>query len=275
MPSEVKLTAHEIIDIIESVAPLSQQEGWDNSGLQVGQRETEVARVLLCTDIDEKIIEEAVAKDCQMVISHHPLLFRGLKRIEGITRPERCVIKAIKNNIVLYSSHTAMDTYLYGVSGRMAEKLGIKDYKILSVSSPKKVDDEVLPVGLGVIGYLPEKMTLYAFFDLLKAAFGVTAIRYVEKSFTDGSDNLVQKVALCGGAGVELTEQAIAQSADIYVTADVKYHDMQAVEGRINLCDIGHFESEQYTKEIFAELLSNYNIDCVMAENDVNLVKTY
>ena len=264
MPNEDNLTAREIINIIESVAPLSQQEGWDNSGLQIGRRETEVAQVLLCTDVTDDIVEEAVRKDCQMIISHHPLLFHGLKRIEGLTREERCAIKAIQQGIVIYSSHTAMDTCLHGVSGRMAEKLGMTDYKILSPSGAES--------GLGVIGYLQDSLSLQEFLQLLKQTFLCPCIRYSERL---SKENMIHKVALCGGAGSEFMEDAIADKADAYVTADIKYHEMQAADGRINLFDIGHFESEQFTKEIFKELLEGYDVKCVIAEEDKSCVKVY
>ncbi len=264
MQNEANLTAREIIDIIESVAPLSQQEGWDNSGLQTGRRETEVARVLLCTDVQDETVEEAVRKGCQMIISHHPLLFHGLKRIEGLTREERCAIKAIQHGIVIYSSHTAMDTYLHGVSGRMAEKLGIKDYEILS---PEGGD-----TGLGVTGELQKPLGLEEFLMLLKQTFHTTCIRYTEKK---QENNIISKVALCGGAGSEFMENAIRQGADAYVTADVKYHEMQAADGRINMFDIGHFESEQFTKEVFEDLLRDHDVECVIAESDTSCVKAY
>ena len=258
------MTAYEIINIIESVAPLSQQEGWDNSGLQVGRRETEVARVLLCTDISDEIIEEAREKGCQMIISHHPLLFRGLKRIEGVTRQERCVISAIKDGIVMYSSHTAMDTYLHGVSGRMAEKMGVRDYKILCPEGGE--------TGLGVIGKLEETMLLHDFIGKLKKVFNSECIRYTEKQV---EENVVSVVAMCGGAGSEFIETAISQGADVYVSADMKYHEMQSADGRINLIDIGHFESEQFTKEVFRDLLQGYDVECVLAERDKSCVKVF
>ncbi len=258
------MTAHEIINIIESVAPLSQQEGWDNSGLQIGKRETKVARVLLCTDISDKIIEEAIAKDCQMIISHHPLLFHGLKRIEGLTREERCVIKAIQEGLVVYSSHTAMDTWLHGVSGKMAEKMGISQYQILSSTGEN--------IGLGVIGELQKQMLLPEFLEMLKLQFRCKSIKYVER---DGKNNLISKVAMCGGAGSDFMETAIEQKADAYVSADFKYHELQSADGRINVFDIGHFESEQYTKEIFRDLLHSYDVEAILAEEDKNIVQTY
>ena len=253
------MSANEIINIIESVAPLSQQEGWDNSGLQVGNRETEVARVLLCTDICDQTIEEAVAENCQMIISHHPLLFHGLKRIEGISRPERCVIRAIQTGIVLYSSHTAMDSILHGVSGKMAEKLGISDYKILSPAEAE--------TGFGVIGKLSESLALEDFLSLVKQTFRTPVIRYVKRN--ESEKNMISTVALCGGAGSDFLEDAIIQGADAYVSADLKYHELQSADGRINVLDIGHFESEQFTKEIFRDLLKD-KVECLLAKTDIS-----
>ena len=257
------MTAREVINIIESVAPLTQQEGWDNSGLQVGSRETQVAQVLLCTDITDAVVQEAIDKQCQMIISHHPLLFHGLKTIEGLTPQERCVIKALRYGLVLYSSHTAMDCYLHGVSGRMAEKLGINKYHILAEVSQD--------TGLGVIGRLPMPLSFKEFLKKVKDTFCVPAVRYVAKS---SAENKITTVAMCGGAGSEFMDEAIKQGADAYISADFKYHEFQKADGRINVLDIGHFESEQYTKEIFAELLCG-KVDCVFADSDKSPIKFY
>ncbi len=254
----------EVINIIESVAPLSIQEGWDNSGLQVGVKEAEVASVLLCTDITEAILDEAIQKSCQLIISHHPLLFHGLKTIQGATPTERCVMRAIQHGIVIYSSHTAMDCYLHGVSGRMAEKLGIRDYTILAPTGEG--------VGLGVIGRLPQAV---AFTDLLarvKTAFVAPVIRY-----TQPAKETVETVALCGGAGSEFAETAIQAGADVYISADFKYHEFQQAAGRIAIMDIGHFESEQYTKEIFQELLLQAapQLQVILAEADCSPIYAF
>ena len=185
------MTANEVINIIESVAPLTQQEGWDNSGLQIGQRETTVSQVLLCTDVTDQIIDEAISTGCQMVISHHPLLFHGLKTIEGTTRTERCVIRAIQSGLVIYSSHTAMDSYLHGVSGHIADKLGISNYHILS---PEGAD-----AGLGVIGTLPQPVTLQALLQKVKTTFRCPVIRYTERT-NEQEEPYINTIAVCGGA---------------------------------------------------------------------------
>ena len=257
------MTAQEIINTIELVAPLGQQEGWDNSGLQVGQRQTDVCRVLLCTDVTDAILSEAINKQCQMIISHHPLLFHGLKRVEGLTMSERCVIMAIQHGIVIYSSHTAMDTYLHGVSGYAAEKLGITDYRILSPTAEG--------VGLGVIGELPQPISITDLLKKLKETFVTPVIRYVTAK---DNDQYVQTIAFCGGAGSEFIEEAVRVGADAYISADFKYHDFQLPDGRISVFDIGHFESEQFTKEIFRNLLQD-KVECILASADCSPIKTY
>ena len=237
----------DIINIIESVAPLSYQEDWDNSGLQVGDRNAEVNAALLTVDVTESVVDEAVALGCDLIVSHHPLLFRGLKQITGSTPQERCVLKAIQHNIAIYSAHTSMDSWLHGVSGKMAEKLGVKDYRILSESQDN--------VGLGVIGMLPEPMRVQEFVAHVAKVFDIegAGLRYVE-----GKEDRVQKIAICGGAGADLVNEDMVQGADAYVSADFKYHEMQAAYGQIAVVDIDHWVSEHFTCEIFEQLLSHY-----------------
>ncbi len=246
-----------LIKQIESVAPLSLQEHWDNSGLQIGNNEQDVHSVLLCTDITEPILQEAIAKHCQLIISHHPLLFHGLKTIQGNTPQERCAILAIQNNISLYSSHTAMDVYVHGVSGHIAEKLGITQYTILSPTQPEH--------GLGVIGNLPQPTDFHDLLQQIGTTFHVPSLRY-----TQPQQPKVQRIAICGGAGSEFLEAAIEQQADVYLSADFKYHEFCSANARIAVIDMGHFESEQFTKEIFAELLKPFQpqIDILFADND-------
>lgn len=258
------MLAGQIIELIEKVAPLSWQESWDNSGLQIGQRDQQVTSALLCTDVTEAIVAEALEKGCEMIISHHPLLFHGLRCIDGTTMQQRCVIEAIKHNLVIYSSHTAMDSFVDGVSGYMAKKLGMTNYYLLTA-------DALGTHGLGVIGELSEPMSNDEFLQLLADTFSVASIRYVPKR---NEDEALSKVALCGGAGSEFLETAIKQGADAFVSADFKYHDLQQAEGRVAVFDIGHFESEHFTKEIFRDILKDY-IRCELAESDVNPISVF
>lgn len=258
------MRVQEIIDIIESVAPLSIQQEWDNSGIQIGDKEADVSSVLLCTDITEDVIKEAEDKGCGMLISHHPLLFHGLKRLTGCTPQERCVMRAIRNNIIVYSAHTSMDSWLHGVSGHMAEKLGIRQYRFLLPTMDN--------AGLGVIGELPEPVNFNSFLSRVKDIFQVPVIRY-----TATPKEMVRCIAICGGAGSDFLGTAIGMNADVFVSADFKYHEFQQAVGRIAVVDIGHFESEQFTKEIFYRLLQQHakGIQLFFAETDKSPILTY
>lgn len=248
-----------IIDIIESVAPRGQQEEWDNSGLQVGDTGAEIKAALLTTDITETVVDEAIQLGCNLIISHHPLIFHGLKHLTGQTPQERCVEQCIRHDIAVYSAHTSMDKYLHGVSGRMAEKIGITDYSILVADSDN--------VGLGVIGKLNKPMKTAEFVKMVKQAFGAEWIRY-----TCSGKDTIQTVALCGGAGAEYIEQAIAQGADAYISADFKYHEMQAADGNIVAIDMDHWVSEHFTRDIFAELLSG-KLKTYISQQDKSPIK--
>ena len=249
----------DIINIIESVAPLSYQEPWDNSGLQVGDRNAEVHAALLTIDVTESVVDEAINKRCDLIISHHPLLFHGLKHLTGETPQERCVEIAIRHNIAIYSSHTAMDAYIHGVSGKIADKLGINHYKILCPTTEQNI-------GLGVIGNLNNPMNSDDFIHFVQNVFDCS-LRYIEPPTKQ-----INTVAICGGAGAEFIKQAINQKADIFITADMKYHEMQAALGKIGLIDLDHWTSEHFTREIFNELLSKH-ITTYISENDITPVK--
>ena len=249
----------DIINIIESVAPLSYQESWDNSGLQVGDRNAKVHAALLTVDVTEAIVDEAIEKHCDLIISHHPLIFKGIKHLTGSTPQERCVEKAIKHGIAIYSSHTSMDAYLHGVSGKIAEKLGISDYRILAPGAEGNI-------GLGVIGQLKTPMKSADFLRFVQETFDCS-LRYIQPC----SDEITT-VAICGGAGAEFINLAITQKADIFITADVKYHEMQAAYGQIGVIDIDHWTSEHFTREIFEELLESH-IPTHIAEADTTPVK--
>ncbi len=250
----------EIIDIIESVAPRRQQEAWDNSGLQVGDVSREIHSVLLSVDVSEAVVAEAIREGCDMILSHHPLLFHGLKQLTGATPQERCVAQAIRHDIAIYSSHTSMDKALRGVSGRMAEQLGLQDIRILVPSPEDKL------VGLGVIGTLPKPVLWSAWLKQVQQVFGAGYVRY-----TEPVKPTISRVALCGGAGAEFIPDAIAAGADTYLSADMKYHDMQAAAGQIMAVDIDHWTSEHFTRDIFAELLRG-KVEVRMSEADASPV---
>lgn len=240
----------ELLQHIETFAPLSLQEEYDNAGLICGNPENEISTVLLTTDITEPVIDEAVEKGCNLIISHHPLTLKGIKNLRPDSYVQRCLIKAIQHNINLYSAHTNMDAVKEGVSGRMAKKLGLTHCQILQPVN-QQGGAEQQEFGFGIIGDLPEPVDTLEFLNHVKEKFHCKTIRH-----TAISTPLIKRVALCGGAGSFLTQVAIASGADIYITADFKYHDFFQAENKIIIADIGHYESEQFTKEIFYELLT-------------------
>jgi dinuclear metal center YbgI/SA1388 family protein len=360
------MTIKELYQYIESEVPLSYQESYDNSGLLVGNPDTEVEGILISIDVTEKIIEEAILKKCNFILAHHPLIFGGLKKLTGKNATERCVIKAIQNNIAVYACHTNLDKMSNGVSARMAQKLNLQNCRILSTEEnrllklvtfvpdayaeqvrqalflagagtigaydncsfnlngqgtframaganpfvgeegkihteketrievilKKEIRDAVIsalldihpyeePVydiyklensftgaGTGIIGELemPEKDEIL-FLKKIKTIFESPCIRY-----TDILHKPIRKVALCGGSGHDLLPLAIKNGADIFISADFKYHQFFDAEKKLIIADIGHFESEQFTKEIFFELLSKKtpNFAIHFADNKTN-----
>ena len=235
----------QVLSALEQFAPLPLQESWDNAGLQLGLTEAEVSGALLCLDVNEAIIDEAISKGCNLIVSHHPLLFRGLKQISGADYVQRCVIKAIKHDIVIISMHTNMDNALDGVNWKIAERLGLKDCKFFA---QKTVDG--LEAGSGVVGELPSEMDARAFIELVKKQFGVQCAQcnaLLERP--------IRKVAICGGAGDFLLPDAISQDADAFITGEMHYHQYFGTEQQIQICVIGHYQSEQFTSEIFRDII--------------------
>lgn len=240
----MSITVSDITTAIAQVAPLSLQESWDNSGLQVGSRDATCTGVLLCVDPTEAIVEEAVRRGCNLVVSHHPLLFCGLKHICGDSQVERTVAAAIRNGVAVYSSHTALDSARGGVSAEMARRLGAMVIGPLSPSAPGA------DTGLGVVAELPEEMRSTEFVELVKRAFGDHPFRCTAPSVQP-----IRRIALCGGAGGEFIPAAIAAGAQAYITADVRYHDFVDYRTDIFILDIGHFESEACAKDIFYHII--------------------
>ena len=235
----------EVLSALERFAPLPLQESWDNAGLQVGLTETEVSGALLCLDVNEKIVDEAIRKGCNVVVSHHPLLFRGLKTISDLTDVQRTVMKAIQKGICVISMHTNMDNAKGGVNYKIAEKLGLRDVQFLA---PKTVDG--VESGSGVIGELPEAQASDDFVLAVKKAFGVECAMCNELLRRP-----VRKVALCGGAGDFLLDEALKAGADAFITGEMHYHQYFGYEQQIQICVIGHYQSEQYTAEIFRDII--------------------
>lgn len=236
----------DIIAAIEACAPLYYQEEWDNSGLQVGKLDMNVDSALLCVDVTEDIVDEAIRKDCHLIISHHPLMFNGVKRLCDSNSQERCLWKAVKHDIAIYSAHTSLDNWSQGVSHRMAQKLSLQQTKVLSVL--EKYPHE----GSGMIGYLPQPLPVLQLLEHIKQVFKAPSLRYTDLL----GNKPISKIALCGGAGGFLLEEAIRQGAELFLSADFKYHDFFRAEKQIIIADIGHYESEQYAKELLGEIIS-------------------
>ena len=236
----------EVLSALERFAPLPLQESWDNAGLQVGLTETEVSGALLCLDVTEKIVDEAIQKGCNLIVSHHPLLFRGLKTISDLTDVQRTVMKAIENKVCVISMHTNMDNANGGVNFRIASKLGLRD---VGFFASKTVDG--VEAGSGVIGSLEEPMAADDFVIAVKKAFDVECAMCNELLHRP-----VRKVAICGGAGDFLLDEAIKAGADAFITGEMHYHQYFGYEQQIQICVIGHYQSEQYTAEIFEEIIN-------------------
>mgnify|MGYP001190448138 CR=1 FL=1 len=342
------MTIQDIVSYLETIAPLSLQEGYDNAGLLTGNRKTEVTGALVCLDSLESVIDEAIALNCNLVIAHHPIIFGGLKRLNGNNYIERTIIKAIKHDIAIYAIHTNLDNVRHGVNAKIAEKLGLTATRVLS---PKQgilkklvtfapvanagdvrfalfeaggghighydhcsfsiegtgtfrgdtttnpyvgtigedhfeneerievifpsylqskllaalikvhpyeevaydiysLDNKFQDVGAGLVGVYETPMEEMEFLQKLKQTMQCGAVRH-----TKLSGKPIRKVALCGGSGAFLLKDAISAGADVYVSADFKYHEFFDADSRIVIADIGHYESEQYTIELISDLL--------------------
>ena len=257
----VKLS--EIIRELERHAPLNLQESWDNSGLQIGHPRDEVKGVLTAVDVTPEVIAEAKSVGANLVLSHHPLLFKGLKSITGSTRTQRTVESAIRNNIAVYSSHTALDNAENGVSVMLARKTGLTPLKpLIGASSDNKT-------GTGVVcevnGVAPQEIL-----DSLRKVFKV--IRHSNPEITP---RIVKRVAICSGSGGSFVEDAIDEGCQMYITGDLRHHDFVDYSDRIFLVDCGHFETEKMTKEFFKDLLNKTfpDIPVYLSQSDKNPIE--
>jgi dinuclear metal center YbgI/SA1388 family protein len=342
-------TLKEVVTFLNGKAPLAWQESYDNAGLLTGDPEKEVSSVLLTVDITEEVVAEAVSLGAELIVAHHPIIFKGLKKLTGGNYVERTVLAAVRHDIALYAGHTNFDAVEGGINTYLAEKLSLKNIRILSPKKgllrklvtfvpqehaaavrealwsagagtignydqtsfsvagegtfrgneetrpfagiPGKLHHEkeirlevILPsvaeeeavralleahpyeepawdifplenaypkVGAGAVGELETPAEERAFLQQLKATFDARCVRH-----TPLRGKPVRRVAVCGGTGSFLLKEAIRQDADMFVTADFKYHEFFDAEGKIVVADIGHYESEQVAKELFYDLLS-------------------
>jgi dinuclear metal center YbgI/SA1388 family protein len=339
----------QIIGELEEFAPLALQDDFDNSGLQVGDASQKAKGILLCLDVTEDVIDEALELDCNLIISHHPLLFKPLRTLTGKTYIEKCVIKACKNDLVIYAAHTNLDNVWGGVNFRLAEKIGLQNIRILKpqenrllklatfvpvdqaeivrnalykagagnigdydscsfnsagegtfrakentnpfvgetgeLHTEKEIRIEtILPaykknavlrallishpyeepaydfyplvnswgrVGAGIVGELPAEEEEELFLQRIKSIFQLKSLKH-----SPLTGKKIQEVALCGGSGAFLIQDAINYGADVFLTGEARYNDYYDVDDRILLAVLGHYESEHCTKEIFFDIIS-------------------
>ena len=250
----MSVRVQDVIDALEDFAPLPLQESYDNAGLQVGLTGAEVSGALLCLDVTEEVIAEALELGCNMIVSHHPLIFRGLKHLTDEDTVQRCVRMALQNDIAIYSAHTNLDSAIDGVNYMMAERLGLVDVVLLQ---PRQVSVGVgaqarsVQAGSGVIGYLPDGEDSLVFLQRVKQAFGVECLMHNELL-----SRPVHSVAICGGAGDFLLQEALNLQADAFLTGEMHYHQYFGHDGQIQIGVLGHYQSEQYTMDIFNSVIS-------------------
>ncbi|WP_158856883.1 Nif3-like dinuclear metal center hexameric protein [Lunatibacter salilacus] len=339
----------DVISYLESVAPPSYQESYDNAQLLVGNPEDEITGILCTLDVTEEVVAEAVDRGCNLIVAHHPIIFKGLKSLTGKNYVERTVIKAIRAEVAIYAIHTNLDHVIHGVNAKIAEKIGLKNLQILSPkkdvltklvtfvpqSDTEKILNSLFEAGAGIIGdykncsfrvagrgtFLPmenanpavgevgkleeelenrievmfpthlqkkivtalkqshpyEEVAYYLhqianenqevgagmvgelevemeekdFFVYLKQQMNLQVVKH-----THFLDKPIKKVALCGGAGIFLLGNAKRAGADVFITSDVKYHEFFDADKHLILADIGHYESEFFTKELLKNILS-------------------
>ena len=238
------MKVREIAAAIESFAPLSLQESYDNAGLIVGRPDDEVHKALLAVDVTEEVLQEAVEEGCDMIITHHPIVFHPLKRFNSATYVERCVEEAIRRGIVLYAAHTNLDSTPDGMSWRVGQMLGLENMEVMQATNPDGA-------GFGVVGELQQAEPSEEFMRKVMEVFDVKALRH-----GDIVKSQISKVAICTGSGGSLIDDARKSGADIYLTADLRYNDFMRHENAIILADMGHFESEYCAIQILFDILS-------------------
>ncbi len=231
----------EIIVEIERFAPLSIQESWDNSGLIIGSPEDEVHGVLVGFDCTPELVDEAVSIGADLILTHHPLIFKGLRKISPDDVVGLSIIKAVRSGVAIYAAHTTADKVVDGVSGAMARRLDLQDVEVL------EPDGE--GTGLGLIGHLPHPLHAMEAIGLVKKCFNLKVLRT-----SCPIEGLISKVAVCGGSGSDYINLSHEKGAQLYITGDITYHRFFVPKDYM-LMDIGHFESEIDIADIFFTLL--------------------
>lgn len=255
----------EIVQYLDGVTHPEYQENYDNSGFLVGDPNHDCAGVLIALDLTPEVVDEAIEKNANLIVTHHPAIFGGLKRITPSNATGQLVISLIRRNLSLYAAHTNLDNLKEGVNGILADRLGLRDCAILRPIAAANMQD----VGAGMVGVLPRRMPILQFFSLVKERLGLPLLRTSQPV-----GDSVFRVAICGGAGAFLIDDANAAGADVYLTGDLKYHDFQHATGFLTLADIGHYESEQLCKELIYSFISKKfsNFACFISERGKSFI---
>lgn len=234
----------DVVEYLESWAPLAYQESYDNAGLQVGDPDMELTGGLVCLDVTPGRVEEAVAAGANLIVSHHPVLFHPLRQVCGSRLSEQVVIAAIRNRVAIYSAHTNLDNVRSGVNAALAERLG------LALTGFLQPMPGVAEAGGGAIGCLPSPMDEEAFLAHVKSALELPVLRHSRPR-----GRRVRNVAICGGAGGFMLPDAIRLQADAFIVGEAHYHDFIDYSSDILIVETGHYESECWIKtELFAGL---------------------
>jgi len=236
----------EIITAIESVAPPSLAEGWDNCGLQFGHPDAVVRRVMVALDPTAEAVKEASDFGAGLLITHHPFFFGTVRRLNLDFGQGLALSQAVRAGVAVYSAHTSFDRANPGVSDSLADVLGLVDRRPI-----EQAPGRMAGFGLGRIGELPEEMTVGDAAQVMKDDLGCASVRLV-----GDIDRVVKRVAVCGGSGGSLMDEVIEAGAGLYITGDVKYHEaLKALEAGICVLDVGHYHSERHALPLFARLL--------------------
>ncbi|MGB9667971.1 MAG: Nif3-like dinuclear metal center hexameric protein [Thermosulfidibacteraceae bacterium] len=240
------MKVRDIYDFIDGIFPFSSQAEWDNSGFQVGSLEDEVIGIIITLDVDDYVIENAIKEGINLIISHHPLILKKINRIWAEKYSTAIIYKAIRNGINIISAHTNVDILKGGLADYLA---GIFKLEILGPLSKE---------GFGRICSLGSPITLEELLNMISQKLNIENIRVIE-----GKTKKIKKVALCPGSGGDLIEEAIEKGIDAYITGDVKYHQAKLGEGKINILDIGHHESEIIFVDLMYERIAELSIRTV------------
>ena len=241
------IKCRDVMDVMERIAPKKLAEDWDNPGLLVGSPDDEVRRILVCLDVREDTVARAAQEDFQMIVAHHPVIFRGLKKLRTDLPDGRLLGALLRAGVAVFAAHTNLDSAEGGVNDVLAVRIGLDPETVAPLGNAESLSES-----LGRVGKLPMPMEAKKYAEQVKRGLGVASVRFVS-----GGDHLVKKVGLCSGNGAEFIERAAFMGCDAYVTGDVRYHDAQrAAALGIHVIDAGHFATEQPVVEILAARLA-------------------